>query len=73
MQCEWVMVNHVNVQSEMKDQMQTRPCFFNILKDSNKPLWDECTNHSKLSVIAQIFTIKSDHIPSEAGYDKIIE
>ena len=26
--------------------------FFDLLKDSNEPLWDECTNHSKLSVIA---------------------
>ena len=27
----------------------------------------------KLSVVAQVFTIKSDHGLSEAGYDKIIE
>jgi len=47
--------------------------FFDLLKDSNKPLWDGCTNHSKLSVVAQVFTIKSDHGLSEAGYDKIIE
>jgi len=43
------------------------------LKDSNELLWDGCTNHSKLSVVAQVFTIKSDHRLSEAGYDKIIE
>ena len=30
-------------------------------------------NHSKLSVIAQVFTIKSDHGLSEVRYDKIIE
>ena len=47
--------------------------FFDLLKDSDEPLWDGCTNHSKLSVIAQVFTIKSDHGLSEAGYDKIIE
>jgi hypothetical protein len=47
--------------------------FFDLLKDSNEPLWDGCTNHSKLLVIAQVFTIKSDHGLSEAGYDKIIE
>jgi len=47
--------------------------FFDLLKDSNKPLWDGCTNHSKLSVIAQMFTIKSNHGLSEANYDKIIE
>jgi len=47
--------------------------FFDLLKDSDEPLWDGCTNHSKLSVVAQVFTIKSDHGLSEVGYDKIIE
>jgi hypothetical protein len=47
--------------------------FFDLLKDSNELLWDGCTNHNKLSVVAQVFTIKSDHRLSEAGYDKIIE
>jgi hypothetical protein len=26
--------------------------FFNLLRDSDGPLWDGCTNHSKLSVVA---------------------
>jgi hypothetical protein len=26
--------------------------FFDLLKDSDEPLWDSSTNHSKLSVIA---------------------
>ena len=30
-------------------------------------------NHSKLSAVAQVFIVKSDHGLSEAGYDKIIE
>jgi hypothetical protein len=47
--------------------------FFDLLKDSNELLWDGCTNYSKLSVVAQVFTIKSDHGLSEAGYNKIIE
>jgi hypothetical protein len=47
--------------------------FFDLLKDFDEPLWDGCTNHSKLSVIAQVFTIKSDHRLSEVGYDKIIK
>jgi len=47
--------------------------FFDLLKDSDEPLWDGCTNHSKLSTVAQVFTIKSDYGLSEAGYDKIIE
>jgi hypothetical protein len=32
--------------------------FFDLLKDSNEPLWDGCTNHNKLSAIAEVFTIK---------------
>jgi len=47
--------------------------FFDLLKDFDEPLWDGCTNHSKLSAVAQVFTIKSDHGLSEARYDKIIE
>jgi hypothetical protein len=26
--------------------------FFEVLKDSDKPLWGGCTNHSKLSIVA---------------------
>ena len=47
--------------------------FFHLLKDSDEPLWDGYTNHNKLSAVAQVFTIKSDHRLSEADYDKIIE
>jgi len=47
--------------------------FFYLLKDSDEPLWDRCTNHNKLSVVAHVFTIKSDHGLSEASYDKIME
>ena len=47
--------------------------FFDLLKDSDEPLWDGCTNHSKLWAVAQLFTIKSDHGLSEVGYDKIID
>ena len=47
--------------------------FFNLLKDFDEPLLDGCTNHSRLSAVAQVFTIKSYHKLSETGYDKIIE
>jgi hypothetical protein len=47
--------------------------FFDLLKDSDEPLWDGCTKYSKLSTVTQVFTIKSVHELSEAGYDKIIE
>jgi hypothetical protein len=47
--------------------------FFDLLKDSDEPLWDDCTNHSKLSIVAQMFTIKSNSGLSEAGYDRIVE
>jgi hypothetical protein len=47
--------------------------FLDLLKDSDEPLWHVCTNHNKLSVIAQVFTIKLDYGLSEAGYDRIVK
>jgi hypothetical protein len=46
---------------------------FDLLKDFDEPLWDWCTNHSKLLVVAWVFTIKLDHELSEVGYGKIVE
>ena len=46
---------------------------FDFLKDSDELLWDRCTNHSKLSVIAHVFTIKSDHELSEVDYNRILK
>ena len=46
--------------------------FFDLLKDSDEPLWDDYTNHSKLSVVAQVFTIKSAHGLSESGMTKLL-
>ena len=46
--------------------------FFDLLKDSNELLWDGCTNYSKLSVVAQVFTIKSAHGLSESGMTKLL-
>jgi hypothetical protein len=40
------------------------------LKDSDEQLWDGCTNHNKSSVVAQVFTIKSDYGLSKAIYAK---
>jgi hypothetical protein len=47
--------------------------FFDLLEDLDKPLWDECTNHIKLLVVAQLFTIKSYYKVSETSYDRIVE
>ena len=46
---------------------------FDILKDLDEPLWDGCTNHTKLLVVTQVFMIKSDYRLSEADYDIIIK
>jgi hypothetical protein len=46
--------------------------FFYLSKNSDEPLLDGCTNHSKLLVV-QAFTIKSDHVLSDVNYDKIVE
>jgi len=47
--------------------------FFYLFKDSNKPLWDGCTNHYKLLFVAQVLTIKLDHGLSNVSYDRIVE
>jgi hypothetical protein len=47
--------------------------FFYLLKDSDEPLWKGYINHSKLLVVAQVFTIKSDYGLSEASYDRIVK
>jgi len=39
----------------------------------DESLWDGCTNHSKLLIIAHMFTTKSNYELSEVGYDRIIE
>ena len=57
----------VNVQSYMKNLMQTQPGFY------DERLWVGCINHGKLFVVAQVFNIKSDHGLSKVGYDRIIE
>jgi hypothetical protein len=46
--------------------------FFDLLKDSDEPLWDGCMNHSKLSIVAHVFTIKSDHGLSEAVMTRLL-
>jgi len=47
--------------------------FFKLLKDFIEPLWNEFTNHSKLSVISWVFAIKSDYELSEIIHYNIIE
>jgi len=43
--------------------------FFDLLKDFDELLWEDCTNHSKLLVVAHVFTIKLDYGLSEADYN----
>jgi len=64
-------VNECPIVEEEPNADATR--FFDLLKDCNEPLWDGCTNHSKLLVVAQVFTVKSNHGLSEASCDKIME
>jgi hypothetical protein len=64
-------VNQCPIVEEEPNADATR--FFYLLKNSDKPLWDGCTNHSKLSIVTQVFTIKSDHRLNEGDYEKIIE
>jgi len=47
--------------------------FFNLLKNSGETLLDGFINYNKLSIVAHVFTIKSDHELSEADYDRAVE
>jgi hypothetical protein len=47
---------HPIIEEEPNADATTR--FFDLLKDSDEPLWDGCKKHNKLSAIAQVFTIK---------------
>jgi len=47
--------------------------FIKLLQDFDEKLWDECTNHSKLLIIARVFTIKWNYELSKASYDNIIK
>ena len=65
---------HVGQFSIMDEEPNSKAArFFDLLKDYDEPLWDGCTNHSKLLVVAQVFNIKSDHGLSEVNYDRIVE
>jgi hypothetical protein len=65
---------HVGQFSIMDEERNSKAArFFDLLKDYDEPLWDGCTNHSKLLVVAQVFNIKSDHGLSEVNYDRIVE
>ena len=46
---------------------------FDLLKDSDKPLWDGSTNHSKLLFVVQVFIIKSDNGLSKTSNNIIVE
>ncbi|KAK4435136.1 hypothetical protein Salat_0676900 [Sesamum alatum] len=46
--------------------------FFNLLKDADEPLWDGCKNHTKLSTVAQLLSIKSEYNLPEAYYDRLM-
>jgi len=64
-------VNQYRIIDEEPNAYSAR--FFDFLKDIEKPLWDDYTNHSKLSVVALVFTIKLDFGLSEADCDRIVE
>ena len=45
--------------------------FYDMLDAANNPLWLGCENHSQLSVVARMLTIKAEHHLSERAFDAI--
>jgi len=69
--CQYFQVIFIDRIDFIVKSVQWRITYTDIITD--EPLWDDCTNHSKLLIVAQIFTIKLDYGLIEASYEKIIE
>ncbi|RDX61224.1 hypothetical protein CR513_60565, partial [Mucuna pruriens] len=47
--------------------------FYTWLRDADKPLWDGCHKHTKLSIIIQLLNLKSEFNMRESCYDQMIK
>ncbi|XP_039115956.1 uncharacterized protein LOC120251500 isoform X2 [Dioscorea cayenensis subsp. rotundata] len=60
----------LGLQSDEISQFSNR--FFDILKAADQPLYVGCENHSKLSFVARMLSIKSDANMSEANFNTMV-
>ena len=73
MWCEWINHGYASKCPIIDEEPNANGASYLIFWKTPTNLRYGCTNHSKLSVIAHVFTIKLHYGLSEADYDKIIE
>ncbi|KAK1356087.1 hypothetical protein POM88_049343 [Heracleum sosnowskyi] len=47
--------------------------FFKLLDEGSEPLWDGCTKQSKLSAVATLLNIKTDHNMSHECFESLLK
>jgi len=47
--------------------------FYDLLNALQCPLWDDCTNHSELSVTVRLMSFKSQHNMSQSCFNEIVQ
>ncbi|XP_039145548.1 uncharacterized protein LOC120282765 [Dioscorea cayenensis subsp. rotundata] len=57
---------------QIDERSQLTDRFFNVLKIADQPLYEGCENHSQLSFVARMLSIKSDANMSEADFNSMI-
>ena len=60
------------VQEVEEDPNPSAKKFFNLLKNTDEPLWDGCKNHTRFSAVTQLLNLKSEFNMSVSCYDRMI-
>ena len=47
--------------------------FYDLLNALQRPLWDDCTNHSELSFALRLMSIKSEHNMSQSCFNEVVQ
>ncbi|CAH9130990.1 unnamed protein product [Cuscuta epithymum] len=57
--------------NEIQNPNKNAEEFYKLLEDASAPLYDGCTSHTRLSVVAELLSVKSQYNMSDACYDKV--
>ncbi|XP_063942633.1 uncharacterized protein LOC135150301 [Daucus carota subsp. sativus] len=63
---DWEQTGEQPMNSDAKD-------FFKFLKEGSEPLWQGCTEHTKLSAVATLLNIKADHNMSHECFEALLK
>ncbi|KAK1398848.1 hypothetical protein POM88_008711 [Heracleum sosnowskyi] len=62
----WDQAREQPINADAKD-------FFKLLDEGSEPLWDGCTKQSKLSAVATLLNIKTDHNMSHECFESLLK